>query len=52
MNGMNQMLKAIVYDMEFNELQMALLGVIFWIQGGEELNLKDLEQIIDESKRR
>lgn len=49
---MNQMLKAIVFDMEFNELRVALLGVIVWIQGGEELRLKDLEQIIDESKRR
>ena len=49
---MNEMLRAIVFDMEFNELRVALLGVIVWVQGGENLNLKDLEQIIDESKRR
>jgi len=49
---MNEMLKAVVFDMEFNELRVALLGVIVWVQGGEMLNLKDLEQIIDESKRK
>ena len=48
---MNPMLKAIIHDMEFNELRIALLGIVLWIQNGTDLSIKDLEQIIDEAKR-
>ena len=48
---MNPMLKAIIHDMEFNELRVALLGIVLWIQNGENLTVKDLEEIIDEAKR-
>ena len=48
---MNPWLKAIIHDMEFNELRIALLGIVLWIQNGENLTIKDLEEIIDEAKR-
>ena len=49
--GMDQMLKAVIRDMEMNELQLALLGIVLWIQNGTKLTQKDLEEIIDEAKR-
>ena len=48
---MYPMLKAIIHDMEFNELRVALLGIVLWTQTGKDLSLKDLEEIIDEAKR-
>ena len=48
---MNPMLKAIIHDMEFDELQAALLGIVLWIQNGTKLTQKDLKEIIDEAKR-
>jgi len=45
------MLKAVVHDMNFNELRIALLAVIVLVQTGDPITVKDLAQIIDESKR-
>jgi len=48
---MKGMLKAIVHDMNFNELRIALLAVIAFVYTGITITLKDLEEIIDEAKR-
>jgi hypothetical protein len=48
---MKGMLKAVVHDMDFNELRIALLAVIALVQGGAFLFKKDLEEIIDEARR-
>ena len=48
---MDQMLKAVIRDMQFNELRTALLAIVLWIQDGTLLTKKDLEEIIDEAKR-
>jgi hypothetical protein len=48
---MKPMLKAVIHDMSFNELRVALLGVICWVQGGSILTCKDLEVILFEAKR-
>ena len=48
---MNPMLKAIIHDMEFNELRIALLGIVLWIQNGTNLSREDLEEIIDKARR-
>ena len=45
------MLKAVVYDMSFNELRIALLAIIAWFEEENNLPIKDLEEIIDEAKR-
>jgi len=49
--GVKGMLKAVVHDMNFNELRIALLAVIVLVQTGDPITVKDLAQIIDESKR-
>ena len=49
--GMNEMLKAVIHDMEMNELQLALLGIVLWIQNGTDLSKEDLEEIIDKERR-
>lgn len=49
--GMNAILKAVVHDMNFNELRIALLAVIALTQTGDCLTFKELAEIIDESKR-
>lgn len=48
---MKGMLKAVVHDMNFNELRIALLAIIANIQIGTVITVKDLEEIIDEAKR-
>jgi len=48
---MKGMLKAVVHDMDFNELRIALLAIIAWVNDGTPLVYKDLEEIIDEAKR-
>ena len=48
---MKGMLKAVVHDMNFNELRIALLAIIAWVQRSTLFTLRDLEEIIDESKR-
>lgn len=48
---MKGMLKAVVYDMNFNELRVALLAVIAFVQTGTFITVRDLEEIIDEAKR-
>lgn len=48
---MKGILKAIVHDMNYNELRLALLAVIAWVQTGYPITLKDLQEIIDEAKR-
>jgi len=37
--------------MNFNELRVALLAVIAFVQSGTFITVHDLEEIIDESKR-
>ena len=48
---MNAMIKAVVHDMNFNELRVALLTVIAFVQTDTSLTLKDLEEILDEARR-
>jgi hypothetical protein len=48
---MKSILKAVVHDMDLNDLRVALLAIIGWVQSGESLTLRDLEDIIDEAKR-
>ena len=48
---MKGMLKAVVHDMDFNELRIALLAVIALVQAHEVIDAEDLEEIIDEAKR-
>ena len=48
---MKGMLKAVVHDMNFNELRVALLTVIAFVQTGIIITVHDLEEIIDEAKR-
>jgi len=48
---MKGMLKAVVHDMNFNELRITLLAVIAMIQAERYLTMADLEEIIDEAKR-
>ena len=48
---MKGMLKAVVCDMNFNELRIALLAVIAYVQTGTVFTLKELEVIIDEARR-
>lgn len=48
---MKGMLKAVVHDMNFNELRVALLAVLAFVQSGTFIAVKDLEEIIDEAKR-
>jgi hypothetical protein len=45
------MLKAVVHDMNFNELRVALLTIIAFVQNEASVTEKDLEEIIDEAKR-
>lgn len=49
--GMKGILKAIVHDMNFNELRIALLAVMALVQAGGFLTVEELEAIIDEAKR-
>lgn len=51
MRDLKGMLKAVVHDMNFNELRIALLAVIAFVQTGTLITVKDLEEIIDEAKR-
>ena len=48
---MKGMLKAVVHDMNFNELRVALLAIIAFTQNKASVTEKDLEEIIDEAKR-
>ena len=48
---MKGVLNAVVHDMNFNELRIALLAIIAFVQSGTFITLKDLEEIIDEAKR-
>lgn len=48
---MERILKAIVWDMNFNELRIALLAIIALTQTGNPLTLKEIEDLIDEAKR-
>lgn len=48
---MKGVLNAVVHDMNFNELRIALLAIIAFVQSGTFISLKDLEEIIDEAKR-
>jgi|GEM_PF-4653851 len=48
---MKGILKAVVQDMNFNELRIALLAIIVFAQDKASFTEKDLEEIIDEAKR-
>lgn len=48
---MKGVFKAVVLDMNFNELRVALLAIIGLTSLGQALTFKDLEEIIDEAKR-
>ena len=48
---MKGMLKAVVHDMNFNELRIALLAIIALVHDQDTITLKTLEEIIDEAKR-
>jgi len=48
---MKGMLKAVVHDMSYNELRIALLAIIAFIDADPDFALQDLEDIIDEAKR-
>jgi len=48
---MRGMLKAVVHDMNFNELRIALLAIIVLAQTGTSVTVSDLEEIIDEARR-
>ena len=48
---MKGMLKAVVHDMNFNELRVALLTIIALVQQEDILTLQILETIIDEARR-
>ena len=45
------MLKAVVHDMGFNELRVALLAIMAFVQSGTFITVKDLGEIIDAAKR-
>jgi len=48
---MKVILRAVVHDMDFNELRIALLAIIAWVQTPMPMTLRDLEEIIDGAKR-
>jgi len=47
---MKGILKAVVHDMNYNQLRITLLAVIAWVQTGVPISLRDLEEIIDEAR--
>jgi len=49
--SMKAILKAIVHDMKINELRVALLAVLAFVQTRTFITVHDLEEIIDEAKK-
>lgn len=47
-----EMIKAVIWDLDFNQLRLCLLAIIAWVQMSPNLTLKDIETIIDEARVR
>ena len=45
-----EMIKAIIWDLEFNQLRIVLLAILAWVQMSPALTLEDIETIIDEAR--
>jgi len=48
---MKGILKSIVHEMNYTELRIAMLAVLAWVQSGYPITLRDLQEIIEESRR-
>jgi len=44
-----KMIKAIIWDLEFNQLRIVLLAILAWVQMSPNLTLEDIKTIIDEA---
>lgn len=49
---MKGMLKAVVWDLDFNQLRIVLLAIIAITQAGPPITIKELEEILDAARAR
>ena len=45
-----KMIKAVIWDLDFNQLRLCLLAIIAWVQMSPNLTLEDIDTIIDEAR--
>ena len=43
-------MKAIIWDLEFNQLRIVLLAILAWVQMSPGLTIEDIATIVDEAR--